>query len=200
MNFLRILAAWLIFLSLPASATAKVLPPNLMPAATACIAYMLSHQLAVPALCPQITGRHCPGRLRPVPAADLIPGNAFCSRRTWNSSQPHANRIDDELRRGRAVLPDKGAELLNQRIAEVEDMTARSCWMPVLIPIGEDYLEFDPEKIKYAATMDELQDRWRRILKLQILETYLDFLEEQKNKSGEANGKEQQPAGRIPGR
>ena len=47
----------------------------------------------------------------------------------------------------------------------------------------EDFYETDPEKLEYAASEKELQDRWRKILKARVISRYLDLLESE-NKNG----------------
>lgn len=63
---------------------------------------------------------------------------------------------------------------------------------PVLLAQGDLYVgsfnvhkresyETDPEKTDFAATNEELKDRWRMVLKAQVISQYLDLEEEQKN-------------------
>jgi carboxyl-terminal processing protease len=64
---------------------------------------------------------------------------------------------------------------------------------PVLQPQGDLYVgyfnvdksesyETDPEKIDFADNLDELKDRWRMLLKGQIISQYLDLAEDQNSK------------------
>lgn len=46
--------------------------------------------------------------------------------------------------------------------------------------------ETDPEKIEFASTNDELKDRWRLLLKAQVISQYLDLQEDQNNKQKKA--------------
>lgn len=46
---------------------------------------------------------------------------------------------------------------------------------------AESY-ETDPEKLDFAKNLDELRDRWRKILKSQVISKYLDLVEEQEGK------------------
>ncbi len=90
-----------------------------------------------------------------------------------------APAIDNNLLRGTIILPDLGYEFLARRIAEVEKMTGE------LLAAGFDYnreesYETDPDKLKYAVTLGDLQERWRKILKGQIISRYLDLVEDQK--------------------
>ncbi len=93
-----------------------------------------------------------------------------------------APAIDNNLLKGTIVLPDVGYEILTSRIQEVEKMTQE------LLVAGFDYdrdesFETDPDKLKYAVSSTDLRERWRKILKSQIISRYLDLVEEQeKNK------------------
>lgn len=105
-----------------------------------------------------------------------------------------AVHLADNLRRGRVVLPDLGATLYNRQVRQVQGMVDQ-LMKAGFDPGRRDYLETDPKKIDYAATEAELRDRWRRILKMQVMETYLGLREEknkkEKKSSGVRQGKEQ---------
>ena len=90
----------------------------------------------------------------------------------------YAPAIDNNLLRGEIVLPDVGYQILARRMKQVEEMTAE------LLAAGFDYnrdesYETDPEKLKYATSLDDLRSRWRKTLKGQIISRYLDLQEEQ---------------------
>lgn len=183
MFFLRILAVWLLLFSIPAQA--KVLPVDFDDGRNRLLAYMLSHQL---------TSQHfAHKKLEETSQAafdlylrQLDPRKRFLLKKDAGELQQFASRIDEDLRRGNAPLADAGAVILAKRIAEVEVMTEQLLDAG-FDPYRIDHLELDPKKIEYVENMDQLRDRWRRILKMQVLETYLDLLDEQKNDThGEA--------------
>jgi carboxyl-terminal processing protease len=77
-------------------------------------------------------------------------------------------RIDDELASSQVRLPQVAAQTMEQRVADVREMVFS------LLDEGfdlhrEERLETDPDKIKYCETPAELRDRWRKILKLQVI-------------------------------
>ncbi len=77
-------------------------------------------------------------------------------------------RIDDELASSQVRLPQVAAKTMKQRVADVREMVFS------LLDEGfdlhrEEWLETDPDKIKYCETPQELRDRWRKILKLQVI-------------------------------
>jgi carboxyl-terminal processing protease len=90
----------------------------------------------------------------------------------------YQNQIDDSIRRGRLDLPKTGRNLLNQRIEQVQKMTEE------LLAGSFDFnrdesLETDAEKILFVAELDQLRERWRKILKFQILTRYLTLREDE---------------------
>ncbi len=90
----------------------------------------------------------------------------------------YAPGIDNNMLKGEIVLPDVGYHILAKRMKQVEDMTAE------ILDAGFDYnrdesYETDPDKLKYATSLDDLRSRWRKTLKGQVISRYLDLQEEQ---------------------
>ena len=191
MYLLRIMAAWLLLFALPVQA--KVLPSDFDAGRNRLIAYMLSHQL---------TSQHFAHKsLDDIsPAAfdlylrQLDPRKRFLLKEDTQELQKYANRIDEDLRRGMSTLPDTGAKILNKRIKEVEIITGQLLDAG-FDPYRIDQLEIDPKKTAYAVDEKELRDRWRRILKMQVLESYLNLLEEQNTPK---DGQENTDQGQLP--
>lgn len=88
------------------------------------------------------------------------------------------DQIDDSIRRGRLDLSKTGRNLLNQRIEQVQKITEE------LLGEKKNYqqdevLETDPEKLQFVADLKQLRERWRKILKFQILSRYLNLREDE---------------------
>lgn len=95
-----------------------------------------------------------------------------------------APAIDNNLLEGEIVLPDVGYEILTERIKETKKMSKE------LLKEGFDYkrdegYETDSDKLKYAATISDLRERWRKLLKAQIISRFLDLSEEQEENTSE---------------
>lgn len=90
----------------------------------------------------------------------------------------YARQIDDELLRGKIMLPQQGFELLNIRIRQVEKMVEEILAAGVDVN-QKDVLETDPLKLSYVADLDGLRDYWRRMLKEQIISRYLESVADQ---------------------
>jgi carboxyl-terminal processing protease len=191
MYLLRILTACLVLLALPVQA--KVLPDDFDAGRNRLLAYMLSHQLASQHFAHKSLDDVSPAAFD-LYLRQLDPRKRFLLKKDVHELRKFANRIDEDLRRGVIDLPDAGLEFLNTRVREVEIM-AEQLLDSGFDPYRIDHLEIDPKKTEYAADMNELRDRWRRILKMQVLENYLDLLEKQENahNGAENTAKEKQP-------
>ncbi|MFO7981844.1 MAG: carboxy terminal-processing peptidase [Desulfuromonadales bacterium] len=90
----------------------------------------------------------------------------------------YAERIDDEMRRGRLDLPLVVGRTIDRRLDEVRDMVSDLLARPLDLE-SEDYLETDPEKLDYVENREQLRERWRKNLKFQVNRRYLNLLEDE---------------------
>jgi len=86
--------------------------------------------------------------------------------------------IDDDIRSGRLELPQLGRRLLKKRIEQVKKIVTDLLAKPFDLDQDESF-ETDPEKISYVKDQAELQQRWRKILKYQVINRYLGLLEDE---------------------
>jgi carboxyl-terminal processing protease len=187
MIFLRVLTACLLLLSLSAPGYGKTMPPPFDAGRNRLIAYMLSQQLSAQHFAHKSLDDISPAAFD-LYLRQLDPRKRFLLKEDVARLQTYAAMIDDELRRGKVILPDEGTALFNTRVTQVMDLT-RELLAAGFDPNKQDYLEFDPKKIEYAADLAELRQRWYRVLKMEVLETYLDLREqERKKKNGTAAG------------
>jgi len=86
--------------------------------------------------------------------------------------------IDDNLIKGNIILVQAGYDVFEERLSQVEKIVD-----PLFednFDVGrEEFLETDPKKLEYAANLNELEQRWRKIIKRQVFSRYLDLEEEQ---------------------
>lgn len=85
--------------------------------------------------------------------------------------------MDENLKDGRIVLPRMGHEILGIRIAQVKKIVAGLIAKGLDQEIGDVY-ESDPLKLDYVKDASGLSNRWRKILKAQIMSRYLDLEED----------------------
>lgn len=117
----------------------------------------------------------------------------FLLKKDVEQLRAFAPYIDDTLANGRITLPDTGYDIFNEKIDMVqkaaEAMLANNT---VRISPGtgdllvgnfdvrkKESYETDPEKTDFAENMPELQERWRKLLKAQVISQFLDLEEEQ---------------------
>ena len=112
----------------------------------------------------------------------------FLLRSDVDQLESFSELIDDNLGRGTIVLPATGYDILTERISQVERMVD-GLLLEKMDPNAQEEMETDPEKLDYAADLGELEERWRKIIKAQIINRYLDF-EEDKQKEKKAIDRE----------
>ncbi|MFH0780591.1 MAG: carboxy terminal-processing peptidase [Pseudomonadota bacterium] len=93
-----------------------------------------------------------------------------------HSFAPH---IADDLEHGNNVLPAIGYDIMKERIGQVEKMVDKIMAVGFDVKRDEVY-ETDPKNIAYVDDMKQLEDRWRKIMKAQVIYRYLDLEEDQK--------------------
>lgn len=101
----------------------------------------------------------------------------FLIREDIQRLAPFATRIDNEMLRGEIELPVLAADLLKVRIGQVRSLAREILARDIPLDSNET-LETDPEKIDWCESLDQLRDRWRRILTYQVLNTMLVLEEE----------------------
>ncbi len=90
-----------------------------------------------------------------------------------------APSIADNLEKGTNILPETGYAIMKERIGQVEKVLAQI--MAAGFDVNrDDIIETDPKKINYVEDLDALKDRWRQILKIQVLYKYLELVDNQK--------------------
>lgn len=111
--------------------------------------------------------------------------------------------IDNNLAGGHISLPDTGYDILSEKIDIVQDIVTELL-VEETVKIGKkeddeivvgsfkvsqkDMYETDPEKINFVENIDGLRDRWRKILKMQLISQYFDLKEEQRKELVKKNG------------
>ncbi|WP_417910494.1 carboxy terminal-processing peptidase [Candidatus Electronema sp. PJ] len=172
-------------LLLGTSVHGKVMPAEFDAGRNRLIAYMLSHQL------PAQHFSHKPLDAQTSKAAydlylkQLDPRKQFLLADDVSQLNVFADKIGEEISQGRITLPDAGMMLLNRRAGEVYSLVEQLL-KAGFAPDRVDYLQTDAEKMTYPANAEELRDRWRRSLKLEVIDTYLEEIEKENKKREEA--------------
>lgn len=177
-----LISGFLLSLLISSFAHSKTAPPPDFDAdRNRLIASMLCHQLPAQ----HFSHKTCNDRMSRA-AYDLYlkqldPRKQFLLASDVQQLNEFGDKIDDEVREGHILLPDTGRGLLNRRAKEVgkliEEILAAG-----FDPNQEESLQSDPEKITWAASKEELRERWRLSLKLETIETYLEEFENEQEK------------------
>lgn len=117
----------------------------------------------------------------------LDPKKQFLLAKDVKLLDQYADTIDDEIDDGRFYLPDAGMKLLNKRVEQVA-VLIDEIMKTGFSPNKKDFLETDPDKLVAPAGRAELKDRWRRSLKMEVLDSYLAAVEKE-NKQRKKEGK-----------
>lgn len=99
----------------------------------------------------------------------LDAGKLFLLQSDRKALGKYADQIDDELRAGNLVLAHEGEKIFEQRVEQVSKMVADILAKPMNHD-DDETVELDPKKVQPPATEDELRDRWRKKLELEVLE------------------------------
>jgi len=100
-----------------------------------------------------------------------------------------ATRMDDQLREGDFQLARLGTELVAERRVKVSKLVAELLLTPFDFK-AEESIESDPKKREFPANEAELEDRWKKTLKLQVLERIARMEELQKAREKAAEKKD----------
>ncbi|MDU9050061.1 MAG: carboxy terminal-processing peptidase [Candidatus Electrothrix sp. Rat3] len=119
--------------------------------------------------------------------SQLDPKKQFLLTSDVEKLDQFADKIDDEISHGRIALPDVGMKLLNKGVENVA-VLIKEIMGAGFSPNKKDYLQTDPDKLAAPADRAELKDRWRRSLKMEVLDSYLDAVDKE-NKKREKEGK-----------
>jgi carboxyl-terminal processing protease len=96
-------------------------------------------------------------------------GKMFLLRKDRDALARYVDKVDDELRSGSLDLAHDGERIYESRIAVVEKLVAELLAAPMNHD-DEEWIELDPKKAEVATTEQELRERWRRRLELEVME------------------------------
>jgi carboxyl-terminal processing protease len=99
----------------------------------------------------------------------LDSGKLFLTKEQADALAVYADQMDDEIEEGDLLLARKAAALMVARHAVVAKAVAGLLTTPFDFTVDEE-IETDPDKLDYCASEAELTDRWRQVLKLQMLQ------------------------------
>ncbi|HEY8463227.1 MAG TPA: carboxy terminal-processing peptidase [Bacillota bacterium] len=110
----------------------------------------------------------------------LDPAKKFFYQSDLNNLRRFQNRIDDELNEGSMEFLDIATKTLRERIQEVQGFYKELLNEPFDYEIDES-LQLDPEKRNFPANKGELKELWRKLLKNQTINVYLQLVQQNEN-------------------
>jgi carboxyl-terminal processing protease len=99
----------------------------------------------------------------------LDAGKLFLLKSDRDALGKYSDKIDDELRDGSLDLAHEGERMFVDRVGDVSKIVADLLAKP-LNHDDDETVELDPKKLQPATSMDELRDRWRKKLELEVME------------------------------
>jgi carboxyl-terminal processing protease len=96
-------------------------------------------------------------------------GKMFLLKADRDALDRYVDKIDDELRSGSLDLAHDGAKIFAARVGVVDKLVTELLASP-LNHTDEEWVELDPKKVQVAETEQQLRDRWRQRLELEVLE------------------------------
>lgn len=86
--------------------------------------------------------------------------------------------FDNQYSSGELKIVDETKKIFEKRIPLIEKHV-NEFFTKELTFDRKEYIETDSKKRSFSKSLDELKDRWRRLLKLDVLAQYIDYKEEQ---------------------
>ncbi len=108
----------------------------------------------------------------------LDPQKRFLFKEDVEKLRAHSTKIDDEMNTGVIRLPMIAMGLLNDRTRLVQGMV-RDILSEEFDYRQDETLETDPEKYEFTSSEAELRERWRKVLKYQVIHRYLGLVDDE---------------------
>jgi carboxyl-terminal processing protease len=115
----------------------------------------------------------------------LDPQKRFLLQSDVKKLKAYSDKIAAEIQTGRIELPEMGAKVLAPRVSAVQKMIRESLQRDFDFSQDET-IETDADKLDYCKTEKELKERWRKILKYEVLNQYLILVDDFKKETAEA--------------
>ncbi|WP_136806632.1 carboxy terminal-processing peptidase [Desulfosediminicola flagellatus] len=144
------------------------------------IGYMISRQLPVMHFSDKVMDDDLAEAAFTLYIKQLDYQKRFLLKKDVDQLRAFAPYIDDNLKRGSITLPDAGFSIINERIAQVEKMV-EEILVERVDPKAKGTLESDPDNVEYVADLEQLRERWKKILQVQLNNRFLDLEADQKS-------------------
>lgn len=106
----------------------------------------------------------------------LDPEKRFLLASDIANLRKYQNKIDDEMRRDSTAFFDRATRLVQKRIQDVQGVAPGLLTKPFDLSVRESF-ELNPDKRAYSKNRAAQQEFWRKYLKSQVLQRYLQIKE-----------------------
>lgn len=109
-------------------------------------------------------------------------GKQFLLNKEVKELKKFSELMDDQLRSGELSIIDKTESIIRPRTQEIKTYVESILKKPFDLE-SKDYFETDPKKRKYVENVSKLKERWRKMLKFEILNRVMEMKDEQEGKT-----------------
>lgn len=106
----------------------------------------------------------------------LDPNKRFFIKSDIDQLSHYDTKIDDELGQGDLTFFKEATDRLQFRVANVKTLVNDILVGPIDLSVSEN-IQLDPKKLNYCDDENALKIRWQKVIKFQILTTYMDLYE-----------------------
>lgn len=108
-------------------------------------------------------------------------GKQFLLEKEVSGLEDFDETFDDQVRSGKLDITKATRKILNPRIKMIQAYVEKLLKKPFDLK-RKDTLETDPKKREFLSSLDELKERWRKMLKFEVLNRVLEMKDEQEGK------------------
>lgn len=105
-------------------------------------------------------------------------GKQFFLQEDVKKLEKYKNRFDDDMKSGNLEVLQEAYTILDKRLKVIEAYVTNLMKKPFELDKNETF-ETDEEKREFVKTEEDLKQRWRKLLKLNVLSRYSDLLDEE---------------------
>lgn len=121
---------------------------------------------------------------------DLDPQKLYFLSSDIQAFQSRRSSLDDELKNGSVAFAYEAFEVYKERLTR--QMQVANRWVDAEHDFAiEEDLETDADKIEWSATTEELDDRWRRRVKYDLLQAKLNLEDDEDKDSSDSDSKDE---------
>lgn len=125
-------------------------------------------------------------------------GKQFLLKKDVKELSKLRTNLDDQLKSGNFKIVDKSNKILKQRIPFVQNFVKDILKKNKNFDFNKsEKFQTDAEKREFVSSLDELKDRWKRLMKYEVIVQYLELKDEQEEEGKSDNGKDKKSKKKV---